>query len=97
MKRLFAAIALGFLGLTLAVAAQPRSTKARVEFARSHPCPVTGEPRLPCPGYVIDHVTPLCAGGADHPRNMQWQEHAESLRKDRAEIALCAWIRKGAR
>jgi hypothetical protein len=25
-----------------------------------------------CPGYVVDHIMPLCAGGADDPANMMW-------------------------
>ncbi len=36
-------------------------------------------------GYVIDHVIPLCAGGADDPLNMQWQTIAEAKAKDREE------------
>lgn len=46
------------------------------------------------PGYVIDHIIPLCAGGADAPSNMQWQELAASYRKDVFERALCAAMKK---
>lgn len=52
---------------------------------RSNPCPVTNERRGPCPGYIVDHKTPLFRGGRDHPDNMQWQTVEESRRKDRAE------------
>src|SRR4051794_26108702 len=38
-----------------------------------------------CPGYVIDHVDPLCHGGRDTPGNMQWQRIADARRKDRWE------------
>lgn len=62
---------------------------ARAEFKRSHPCPVTGQPRGPCPGYVIDHVHPLCAGGPDRPANMQWQTVREAKVKDREERRMC--------
>lgn len=62
---------------------------ARAEFQRHHPCPDTGKPRGPCPGYVADHIRPLCAGGADHPINMQWQTTAEAKAKDRVEVKLC--------
>jgi len=42
------------------------------------------------PGYVVDHVVPLCAGGADAPSNMQWQTIGEARIKDRQERATCA-------
>ena len=73
---------------------EARSYHAKAEFARRHPCPSTGE-RIPhCPGYVIDHVTPLCAGGLDSPSNMQWQNRAESYRKDARERAQCSHLHK---
>ena len=34
------------------------------------------------PGYVIDHVKPLCHGGPDDVANMQWQTRAEAKAKD---------------
>jgi hypothetical protein len=77
-----------------ATAAAHRSRAARAEFQRAVPCPSTGQPRGPCPGYVVDHIAPLCAGGADAPGNMQWQAVAESRVKDRDERAYC---RGGAR
>ncbi len=65
-------------------------SKAQVNhFKRSHPCPATGQPRGPCPGYVVDHIKPLCAGGADRPSNMQWQTVKDAKVKDRAERAQC--------
>jgi hypothetical protein len=50
-----------------------RSTKAKNQFKRLHPCPSTGSPNGRCPGYVIDHVTPLECRRADAPFKMQWQ------------------------
>jgi len=44
-----------------------RSSAARAEFQRAHPCPSTGRSSGACPGYVVDHVTPLKRGGADKP------------------------------
>jgi hypothetical protein len=67
-----------------AIAREHRSAAARDEFKREHPCPATGQRRGSCPGYVIDHVIPLCAGGPDRPSNMRWQGLAESKVKDRA-------------
>lgn len=67
-----------------------RSPQARAEFARMTLCPATGKPRGACHGYVVDHVKPLCAGGADHHTNMQWQTVAAAKVKDREERRLCA-------
>jgi hypothetical protein len=46
------------------------------------------------PGYVVDHVIPLCAGGPDTPANMQWQDIRASYRKDVYERALCAALQR---
>ena len=58
-------------------------------FARSHPCPATAQPSLPCPGWIIDHIEPLCSGGPDAPANMQWQTVADALKKDIDERRAC--------
>ncbi|MBI1175669.1 MAG: HNH endonuclease [Sideroxydans sp.] len=71
-----------------------RSSAARHAFERSHPCPSTGKNRGSCPGYVIDHIVPLCAGGADDPANMQWQEMKASKLKDNQERRTCRELRK---
>ena len=62
-----------------------RSPQAKNAFKRSHPCPSTGKSSGACPGYVIDHVTPLKRGGADHPSNMQWQTTEAAKIKDKTE------------
>ena len=62
-----------------------RSSSAKHVYEKSHPCPSTGKSSGPCPGYVVDHVTPLERGGADSPRNMQWQTTEAAKIKDRAE------------
>lgn len=67
-----------------------RSHAVTAAFQRLHPCPATGQPRGACPGYVKDHIVPLCAGGADSPDNMQWQTIAEGHAKDRLERRECA-------
>ena len=78
------------LGLVSPVEAKTqRSAKAKAEFRRLNPCPSNGEVRGRCPGYVIDHVAPLCDGGADASDNMAWQSIPEAKRKDRAERAVC--------
>jgi hypothetical protein len=72
----------------------PRSAAERAAFKRGHPCPSTGLRSGACPGYVIDHVEPLCAGGPDHRSNFQWQTVAEALEKDRWERDLCRSLRR---
>jgi hypothetical protein len=62
-----------------------RSSQAKHDFMKSHPCPSTGKTSGPCKGYVIDHVQPLKRGGADSPSNMQWQTTAAAKAKDRVE------------
>lgn len=62
-----------------------RSAQAKTQFKKSHPCPYTGKSSGACPGYVVDHVTPLKRGGADNPSNMQWQTVQQAKEKDRTE------------
>lgn len=62
-----------------------RSSSARTAFEKSHPCPSTGKTSGACPGYVVDHVTPLKRGGADKPENMQWQTVEAARAKDKVE------------
>ena len=35
-------------------------------------------------------VTPLCASGADYPKNMRWQTKKEAKIKDKEERRLCS-------
>ena len=64
-----------------------RSREARDRFMRG-----TGYPSGR-PGYVVDHIVPLCAGGADAPSNMQWQTVEQAKIKDRQERAQCSHAR----
>lgn len=66
-----------------------RSASTARHFQRLHPCPSTGLTYGGCPGYVRDHIAPLCAGGADSPANMQWQTVRDALSKDRLERQAC--------
>ena len=68
---------------------EARDRAQRAKFAREHPCPSTGKLRGACPGWVVDHIVPLCAGGADDPSNMQWQELVASKVKDKEEHHTC--------
>jgi hypothetical protein len=86
------------LGLALlCLGAQARDPAQVRAFRKSHPCPATGKAAGACPGYVVDHRLPLCAGGADAPANMQWQALAESKLKDKREVAYCACLKRGSK
>ena len=74
-----------------------RSSAAKREFRASHPCPATDKSVGPCAGYVIDHIVPLCAGGADRADNMQWQTVAVGKEKDLLVAAFCRDLRKAER
>ena len=87
--------ALAALFLCLAASVDARDPGQVRAFRKDHPCPLTGGIRGACPGWVVDHIMPLCAGGPDHPRNMQWQAKSESLKKDKLEWELCRHLRKG--
>lgn len=75
-----------------------RESAQRADFIRHHPCPETGstKPHHSCPGWVVDHIIPLCAGGLDAPSNMQWQELAASKVKDKEEWRTCRQLKKRA-
>jgi hypothetical protein len=65
-----------------------RSAAAKRAFRKQHPCPSTGKIAGNCPGYEIDHVTPLCCGGTDAPENMRWLTTAEHKNRH-SNIVMC--------
>lgn len=89
MLRLIVPVLVLALTSQVVLAKTYRDPSQRAAFMQSHPCPSTGETKGRCPGYVVDHVAPLCAGGADRPSNMQWQGVEESKDKDRREREQC--------
>lgn len=66
-----------------------RSAAAKHGFEALYPCPATGRSDGACPGYVVDHISPLACGGPDAPSNMQWQTVAGAKEKDRVERKGC--------
>jgi hypothetical protein len=92
VNRFTIAVAALLCGAIAAEAASP-SHSAKADFQRATPCPANDARRGRCPGYVIDHIIPLCAGGADTPANMQWQTIADARRKDAEEATLCRSLR----
>lgn len=65
-----------------------RSSKETLRFKR-----LTGYPKSR-PGYVVDHIVPLCACGADSVVNMQWQQADSSYVKDNWEREMCRALGK---
>jgi hypothetical protein len=66
-----------------------RSHAVSAAFQHAHPCPSTGLTHGACPGWIKDHIVPLCAGGADAVSNLEWQTTAEAKAKDRLERKEC--------
>lgn len=83
-----------FLSFAGAEARIQRSSVERHAFVKEHACPATGRHRLPCPGWQIDHVRALCAGGPDFPGNMQWLTIEDHKTKTRADVRACRNLRK---
>ena len=72
-----------------ATARIPRSHVPIHAFVKANSCPATGEHRLPCPGYQIDHLIPLKCHGPDAPENMQWLTIPDHKAKTKREAKLC--------
>lgn len=91
MAHLLVGVAAAFLiGAVWANDARPaRSAAARSSFHASNPCPATSNTRGPCPGWEVDHITPLKCGGPDAPENMQWLTVEQHRAKTKAEAKLC--------
>ena len=77
-------LAIGLISLSFCASARDRHVAD--EFRRTHTCEYEA--------CIVDHVIPLCSGGADSVDNMQYQEKIESYKKDAVERELCNWIRK---
>lgn len=87
MTRLFAALIAAGWVLVGPVAARDHSERSY--FQKQNPCPANGLHRGPCLGWQIDHIKPLCAGGKDRVRNMQWLTVAEHKAKTRKDVRRC--------
>jgi len=97
--RLSVAILLAFCGSARAACEDgrchnyPRDPAVTRLFTLTVPCPSTGETGHRCPGFIRDHLIPLCAGGADAVSNLWWEGAARAAEKDRHELQLCHRLR----
>lgn len=80
------ALALGLCGVA---PTEARSRAVVAEFKRLQPCPATGKRSGPCPGWQVDHVLALCAGGKDDVSNLQWLRDSEHKIKTRSDVLAC--------
>lgn len=71
-----------------------RNAAAVHQFKATHICPSTKAYSQKCPGHVVDHKEPLCAGGKDIPANMQYQTVEAGLQKDKIEWEYCRLLKK---
>lgn len=77
---------------TAPISAEAKILRDRTQvraFRAEHPCPSTGRTRGACPGWHVDHVTPLCAGGPDRPGNMQWITREDHRFKTLVDVKEC--------
>ena len=63
-------------------------------FRAENACPSTGQHRGACPGYHVDHIIPLCAGGDDRPHNMQWITKEDHRFKTLVDVKECRKMRR---
>jgi hypothetical protein len=95
IKALLLAVAVGFGCVPGPVDARIQRSAAEVlAFKRANPCPSTGLRRGACPDFQVDHVMPLCAGGADKTENMQWLSVSDHRVKTRGDVRVCRYLRK---
>lgn len=108
MKRLILAVCMAVAALSANAAEEARNQTLIQQFKETHVCPSTGKMATKgiarsyvCPGYVVDHGIPYCAGqyigrSIDAMHNLSYQKHdaENSLKKDVDEKLLCDTLRK---
>lgn len=89
------------MSVAFSATAEAKIERSRAEvrkFKLSTACPVNGlKRRSPCPGHEVDHIIPLCAGGADKVENMQWLAIDVHQNKTKIDVKHCAILRKAAK
>lgn len=95
MRRIHGIAAILLTACAISVGATQQRDRAQVRaFRAEHVCPSTGQHRGACPGYHVDHITPLCAGGPDRPDNMQWITREDHRFKTLVDVKECRKMRR---
>ena len=87
--QILATVALAASLIHPAEAKTHRSYAVKAEFKRLNPCPANGHRRGPCPGYEVDHRTPLKCKGPDAVDNLQWLTVEAHKAKTKREARWC--------
>lgn len=85
------------LAISAHTAPLPRDQAQVRAFRFDHPCPATGRTHGACPGWQVDHIRPLCAGGEDLPRNMHWLSVDDHRFKTLVDVRECRKLERAAR
>lgn len=96
LSRAFLIALLFALLFALSVQVMARDRAQVRAFRADHPCPATNQVRGGCPGFHVDHIIPLCAGGPDHPSNMQWITREDHRFKTLVDVRECRKAKKAA-
>ena len=83
-----AALLLAVAGLN-ASAGRGRDRSEVRAFRSANPCPATSRIRGACPGWHVDHIIALCAGGPDKRENMQWITREDHRSKTFVDVREC--------
>lgn len=61
-------------------------------YKHQHPCPATGRSTGACPGWSVNHVIPMAAGGCDAVDNLQWLPNV--IKRCKAAACVDRWERR---
>lgn len=92
-------LAAALLCLAVALLAAPAEAQIKRDrsqvraFRAENPCPATGRTRGACPGWHVDHIIALCAGGADKKENLQWLSKEDHRFKTLVDVKECRKMR----
>lgn len=63
-------------------------------FKVENACPAAGRTRGACPGWEVDHIKVLCAGGEDHRKNMDWLAAEDHRFKTLVAVRECKKLKR---